>query len=220
MRLLLTFLLFITLFIGCKKSSSEDENYTLSATVLDFDANTAIAGSKVYVKEYSPGKIVDSAISDVNGKVSFSYKKEGSYKYLYPSKNNYLNPINIIAYRANYESRTDVLYLAKPSFMNVTIHKNIVYLPLDTVAIQVLGDHIPSVGQNPNYRILFRDKAEAPDKTFNLQAVYGKGMGSFFYGSLKLYFIQDIIRNGAVISTQTDSTNIIQFGIKNYTLNY
>ena len=220
MNKIITVLFLICILVGCKKSSTKEENYTLTGTVLDFDANTPIAGAKVYVKEYSGGgKIIDSAISDVNGKVSFAYKKEGAYKFIYPSKDNYLNPIHLIGYYANYDSRTEVLYLAKPSFINVTVHKNSTYLPLDTVAIQVLGDHSSS-WQNSNYRILLKDKAEAPDKILNLQAVYGKGIGSFFYGSLKLYFIKDIIRNGSVISTQTDSTNFIQFGIKNYTLNY
>jgi hypothetical protein len=221
MKKLITVLFFTAILISCKKSSTEDENYyTLTATVVDFDLNTAIAGAKVYVIEYISAVPVDSALSDANGKVSFSFKKEGPYKFLTPLKNNYINPMNIIPAQLNYDNRSYFLYLARPSFVNATIHKSGTYLPLDSVAVQVLGDYAAPIVQNPSYRLLFKDKAEAPDKIFNLQSAYGKVMGSIFFGSLKLYFKTDIIRNGSVFSSQTDSTSLIQFGTKNYTLNY
>ena len=59
-----------------------------------------------------------------------------------------------------------------------------------------------------------KDKAESPDRSFNLYTWYNTP----FYD--KLYFQWDIIRNGSVISTKSDSTSLIQFGTKNFTLNY
>ena len=69
---------------------------------------------------------------------------------------------------------------------------------------------------------LHRDKANSPDKLYNLQAVYNLTNSHWnqFLGNGKHIFRSDIIRNGAVLSSQTDSTNIIQFGTQNFTLNY
>ena len=218
MKQLIFFLILSSILFGCNKPS--DEDYTLTGVVLDFDTYTTIAGAKVYVKEQIYlGTVVDSAVSDANGRVSFTYRKDGAFKFLYPAKANYLNPISWGGAPFNYNDRTDNLYLARPSFVNVTVHKNAVYLPLDTIAIQIKGDYIHPFGGIYN-RLLHRDKADAPDKIFNLQAVYGHLMGDIFFGASKLYFIKDIIRNGAVISTQTDSTGFIQFGTQNFTLNY
>jgi hypothetical protein len=221
MKKLITVLFFTAVFTSCKKTSAEEENYyTLTGTVVDFDTNAAIAGAKVYVIEFWTTVPVDSALSDANGKVAFRLKKEGPYKFLNVVKSNYVNPMNIIPANLNYDDRAEFLYLAKSSFVNATIHQNSNYLPLDSIAVQVTGDYVSPIPQNPGYRVLFKDKAVAPDKIFNLQAAYGKVMSSLFFGSLKLYFTTEIIRNGAVISTQKDSTSLIQFGVKNYTLNY
>jgi hypothetical protein len=221
MKKLITVLFFTFILFSCKKSSTEDDNYyTLAATVVDFDSGVPIAGATVYAIAYWTAVPSDSAVSDANGKVSFSFKKEGPYKFLNVVKHNYVNPMNIIPAHLGYDDRSEFLYLAKSSFVNVTTHRSGTYLPSDSVAVQVTGDYIKPTPQNPAYRILFKDKADAPDKIFNLQAAYGKVMGSFFFGSSKLYFKTDIIRNGAVFSSQTDSTSLIQFGTKNYTLNY
>ena len=201
MKQIITLLLLSGIFISCNKSTKEDEDYTITATIIDFDTNTPVAGAKVTVKESASPYFVtaiDSAISDANGRVSFTYRKDGQYKFLNQSKANYLNPMIWRLAYLNYDDRTEILYLAKPSFINVTSHKTAIYLPSDTLDIQVLGDNVPSVGQYNDYRTLHRDKAEAPDKQFNLQAVYGHYNGSIFLGSLKLYFKKNIIRGGAV----------------------
>lgn len=220
MKKLLPLLIITIIFLGCKKNG-EEENYTLTGIVMDFDANTPIADAKVYVREYGlGGRVVDSALTDANGRATFTYQKQGAFKFLYPAKTNYLNPINWIGYFANYEDRTETLFLAKPSFINVTAHKANSYLTSDTVNIQVIGDNLPSVGQTSAYRMMLRDKADSPDRIFNLQAVYGKFMGSIFYGSSKLYFKTDLIRSGAIISTREDSVSVIQFGTQHATINY
>jgi hypothetical protein len=221
MKKLLTALVITSILFGCKKSSTEEENYTLSGIVLDFDSNIAIAGAKVYVKEYGyMGAIVDSVVSDANGKFSFNIRKEGKYKYTFPAKANYLNPVNWIPYYADYNDRTTNLYLAKPSFVNLTIHKSGTYLPSDSVYIEVLNNYETGGVQNTTYGYLYRDKSNSPDKTFNLQAVYGHAVGSVIFGTIKLYFKTDIIRSGSIFSTKEDSTNLIQYGTQNFTLNY
>jgi len=220
MKQLITLLIIATIFLGCKKNGDE-ENYVLTGIVMDFDANTPIAAAKVYVREYGlGGRVVDSALTDANGRASFTYRKQGAYKFLYPAKANYLNPINWIGYFANYDDRTETLFLAKPSFINVTTHKANSYLTSDTVYIQVIGDNLLTTGQTSTYRTMLYDKADSPDKIFNLQAVYGKFMGSIFYGSSKLYFKTDLIRSGTIISTREDSVSVIQFGTQNFSINY
>ena len=221
MKKIIAILLLCAFFYGCKKENeSEEENYTLTGIVRDFDSNTPIPGAKVYVKEYDYfGKIVDSALTDANGMVSITRPKLGGFTFLYPRKNNYLDPIYLIGYYGDYEDRTWNLFLARPSFINVTTHKTQTYLPSDTVNIQSAGAHIPPIGQS-TYTNLLRDKAEAPDRLFNLQAAYGHLIGNIFYGSHKIYFRTEIIRNSAVISTKEDSTNVIQFSTQNFTLNY
>ena len=220
MKQFIAILFLSSILLSCKKSSDEDEYYTISGMVLDFDSNVPIAGARVYVKEYGyMGVVVDSTVSDKNGRYSFNLKKEGKYKYTFPAKSTYLNPINWIGVYSDYNDRTANLYLARPSFVNVTTHKAGVYLSTDTVDVQVLFDYFNG-GQVGNYRSLYRDKADVSDKTFNLQVVYGHAMGDRFFGTRKLYFRSDIIRNGLVFSTKDDSTNVIQFGTQNFTLNY
>lgn len=148
MKKLIVVLILSGILFGCNKPSDEEEYYTLAGLVLEFDANTPMPGAKVYVKEYGlGGRIVDSAISDANGRVSFNLRKEGEFKFIYPAKANYLNPINWTGYHANYNDRTENLYLAKPSFVNVTTHKTGSYLSSDTVDIQVLFVYLPNFGQ-------------------------------------------------------------------------
>ena len=86
-------------------------------------------------------------------------------------------------------------------------------MPNDSIALRVVDYTSPS-NFSIGFRSLAKDKAEAPDRSFNLYTWYNTP----FYD--KLYFQWDIIRNGSVISTKSDSTTLIQFGTKNFTLNY
>lgn len=220
MKKLITLLFLSCILFSCNKPSDEDEYYTVSGKVLDFDSNVPIAGAKVYVKEaVLLGTVVDSTVSDANGMFLFTLRNDGSHVVIYPQKAGYLNPINWTGWYSSNYNTFEKIYLARPSFVSVTTHKAGTYLPSDTIDVQVLFDYFNG-GQVGNYRSLYRDKADVPDKIFNLQAVYGHAMGDLFYGTRKLYFRSDIIRNGLVFSTKDDSTNIIQFGTQNFTLNY
>lgn len=223
MKKIITLLILAGVLYGCKKSSDEDDYYTVTGIVLDFHTKVPVAGAKVYEQAFCTVNCfpTDSAITDIAGMVSFRHKKDGIHIPLRSTKSNYLSlaPRNLFS---GFDiSRTDTMYLSRPSFINVTAHKTITYLPSDSVSIQVLGDYDYSYhGSNYIYKTIYRDKANMPDKIFNLQAVYAATQYPYYLGSLKLYFMKEIIRNGAVFSSQTDSTNIIQFGTQNFTLNY
>ncbi len=215
MKQLIAILLLSGILFGCNKPSEEDEYYTVTGQVLDLDSKLPIAGAKAYLPRFS-----DSALTDAAGRVSFTFMV-GDPSFFYVVKDGYLRPQVYWAAVGNV-SRTDTFFLARPSFVNVTTHKNGTYLSSDTVDIHVFGDNIPPTGETQGYRPLHRDKANSPDKLYNLQAVYNLTNSHWnqFLGNGKLYFRSDIIRNGAVLSSQTDSTNIIQFGTQNFTLNY
>ena len=165
----------------------------------------------------------DSALTDVSGRVSFRFGVGDPSRFFYVVKDGYLRPQTYWATAGNV-SRTDTFFLARQSFVNVTISKIGAYLGTDTVEIKVLGDNTLSDGESPTYRTFHRDKANAPDKLYNLFAAYYTGGNNSFWNHFmiknKLYFKSEIIRGGSVFSTKTDSTNIIQFGTQNFTLNY
>lgn len=219
MKQILAFFLLITTLSSCKKSSSTTNSdsgyYTINGIVLDVDSRTPVAGAKVYAGAPPILFPSDSAFSDAAGRVSFQVKKEGPVKTLYATKGNYLLPHSIFSiYISAYVDRTDTVYLARASYVNLTVHRTGTYLPLDSIALKVAGDYYSAAGYSGSYRNLLRDKADAPDKVFNLYSWYQSP------NFTKVYFQWDIIRNGAVISTQSDSTTMTQYATKNYTLNY
>lgn len=218
MKILIILIVFTSIFFSCKKSSDEDEYYTVTGQVLDLDSKLPIVGAKAYLTGIPP---TDSALTDASGRVSFRFRI-GERGLFYVVKNGYLRPINYLANVATNVSRTDTFFLARPSFVNVTAHKTGTYQASDTVEIHVAGDNIPSIGETNGYRIIHRDKANSPDKQYNLQAAYNVNYSLWnqFLGHEKLYFKKNIIRSGAIISSNTDSTNIIQFGTQSFTLNY
>ena len=220
MKQLIAVILLTVILFSCKKSSTaEDEYYTITGQVLDLDSKLPIVGAKAYLTGRLPPS--DSAITDASGRVSFTFKIGDLSRYFYVVKDGYLRPQAYWVSVGNV-SRTDTFFLARPSFVNVSVHKTGTYQVLDTVEIKVAGDNIPSIGETQGYRTLHRDKANSPDKLYNLQAAYNVTYSHWnqFLGNEKLYFRSEIIRNGSVFSTKTDSTNIIQFGTQNFTLNY
>ncbi|MBL7700961.1 MAG: hypothetical protein JNM14_01820 [Ferruginibacter sp.] len=221
MKQLITLVFISCVLFSCKKSSGEDEYYTVTGIVLDFDSHTPISDAKVYVKVFTTITVLDSAVSDANGKVSFRFKNDGRHMTLHPAKPALLNPVYLYLSYIDEKDRTDTLYLARPSFVNFTSHKTGIYLATDTVNIQVQNDYIEPTGiQYSHPRTIYKGPANVADKTFNLQTIYGHNIGSFFFGATKMYFGCEIIRNGGVIAAISDSTNIIRFGTQNFTLNY
>jgi hypothetical protein len=212
MKQILTLFVLTAFLFGCKKSSTEDEYYTLNGIVLDYDSRLPIAGAKVYAGPLCIGGCAsDSAVSDAAGRVSFRVMNTAGITILLSaSKDNYVKPPIYFFVPINIGERTDTTYLVKPSFVNLTTHKAGTYNPSDSLAIRVMGD----INATSVYRDFTREKADATDKTFNLSAWYQSPY------NLKLYFQWDIIRGGTVISSKSDSTSLIQYGTKNFTLNY
>ena len=220
-RILILFVLSCILF-GCNKSSTKDEYYTLNGLVLDYDSQLPIAGAKVRsITTCSPiCPPTDSAITDAAGRVSFKFKMDDVYEVLLAEKINYISQTEKGFLSYTNSTTPDTIYLARPSFVNVTVRKTGTYLPTDSVKVQIYGDALSSGGPWIGYRMLHNDKANTPDKQYNLQAVYSHAPGFIPFRHQKIYFIKEIIRNGSILSSQTDSTNIIQFGTQNFTLNY
>ena len=222
MKQLITLLFLSCVLISCKKTSDEDEYYTLNGLVLDYDNQLPIVGAKVRsfttCSPHCPP--TDSAITNADGRVSFRFRIDDIYEVLYAEKINYISQTEKYFLLYGINPKEDTIYLARPSFVNVTVHKTGIYLPSDTIKVQVYGDALSIGGPWTGYRVLHNGKANAPDKLFNLQAVYSHNLNTLPFMHQKVYFIKDIIRNGSVLSSQTDSTNIIQFGTQNFTLNY
>lgn len=116
-------------------------------------------------------------------------------------------------YTPGYYNRTDTVCLVRKSFINLTIHKSASYLTLDSIELRVAVDYCSAACYSAANRTILRDKSDASDKIIILYSWYQSP--SF----TKLYFQWDIIRNGAVLSTQADSTAMVQFGTKNFTVN-
>jgi hypothetical protein len=217
MKQLIPLLLISFILFGCKKSSGEDEYYTIKGLVLDYDIKQPVVGAKVYLFEFCcrPKGYIDSAVSDVNGMVSFICKNEGDYKMLISAKDNYLHPLKYMQYEVlAHISRTDTIYLARPSFLQLTVHQSNTYQPSDSILLSVEGDyHSPSSGHNM-YRILLKDKVNSTDKVFNLYTFYE------LPGYDRLTFHYLVTRNGMLLTSQYVQANLTQFGTQNFTLNY
>ena len=218
MKQIISVLILSAILFGCKKSSEEDEYYTIKGLVLDFDSKLPIANAKVIQYEFCCGqKKVDSLVSDVNGMVSFNCKNQGDYKMIAATKDNYVHPLKYVNYQVlAHISRTDTVYLARPSFLQLTIHKANIYQSADSIKIYVSGDYYAATsGHTSNFRTLVIDKANSPDKVFNLYTFYELPDYN------KLNFHYQITRNGILISDQyLSSTNLIQFGTQNFIINY
>lgn len=216
-------LLFITATLAsCKKSSSDDGYYTITGLVLDWDSKAPIAGAKVYAGTsfFTPATI-DSAITDANGRVSFRYLKSEAGRGLYTDIPGYVYPFYsiIFAMSGNNVNRTDSLFRARASYLNLNLHQSGIYNATDSMHVRILGYRkaIFLFGGDPMTKIdlLFFDRrAMAADSLLNFASVY------FNPPYQKNYINWDVFRNGSVLSSGSDSTDLIQFGTKNYTLNY
>ncbi len=217
MKPLITLTILSCILFSCTKSTNEDEYYTLKGLVLDFDSKLPIANAKVYQFEFCcrPKGFVDSAVSDVNGMVSFNCKKEGDYKLLTPVKDNYLHPLKYMNYLVlAHISRTDTIYLAKPSFLQLTVHKSNTYQPSDSILLMVADDYYSASSGHSIGRTLLKDKVSSTDQIFNLYTFYELPN----YDRLTFHYY--ITRNGTLLANQSFSVNLIQFGTQNFTLNY
>jgi hypothetical protein len=223
MKQILSILILSAVLFGCQKSSTESSTYTLTGIVADYDSKTPVAGATVYINNFGIKK--DSAISDVNGRASFTFPKNGELIFLSTSKANYLLPLLASLVPVANADRTDSLFLVRPSFVNLTTHKANTYLPTDSISVSINNIYTsPSSTTGSTYKEIARDKTDVADKNFTFSTFYklpqsGTGI-LLFSGYQKVYVKWDIIRSGTILSSNTDSVTLIQFGIKNITINY
>lgn len=209
--------------LSCNKSSDKDDFYTISGIVLDYDSRTPIQNANVICPPNHPESLlVDSVLSDVNGHFSFTYTKGDSRRNLYAKKNNYLatyflRDLQLIS----NNDRVDTIYLSKVSYVNLLLHNSVIYNGNDSLYLTVFNNRrgyntitgADVIGLNSIYNV---KKLAATGDTIlsNIPVVY------FATPYNKVHMEYKIIRNGNTLFTQTDSTDLIQYSIKNHTINY
>jgi hypothetical protein len=223
MKQILTILFISATVASCKKSSTDDGYYTITGLVLDWDSKAPIAGAKVFSESLFTLPIaLDSAVSDASGRVIFKFLKSQTGPILYAIKPGYEYPFYslIIGVRVNnIVDQTDTIFMARASNLNLTLHQAGSYISTDSMHVWISGYRkaIYFVGGDPMTKVDLLEldrRAMAPDSLLNFSTVY------FNPPYQKTYFRWNIFRNGSVISGGSDSTDLIQFGTKNYNLNY
>lgn len=223
MKLLFAIFIIIAVLAGCKKSNGADGYYTITGLLLDWDSKAPIGGAKVYAETQYPALPArDSAVTDGNGKASFKYLKRDAGRGLYTIIPGYVYPFYSIFFGVrvgNNVNRTDSLFLARASYLNLNLHQSGVYNTTDSLHLTISGfrKDIFLFGGNGMTKVafLFLDRrAMAADSLLNLASVY------FNPPYQKAYIKWDVYRNGSVLTGGSDSTDLVQFGTKNYVLNY
>ena len=217
MKMVFTAIVILLFFIGCKKSSENDPGI-VHGIILDIDSRTPIANATVILDLHTTGLYnpIDSFLSDINGRFSFTDYYDGIFKGLIPKKNGYVDPIGyyfvFLRPRSNWE---DTIYLAKPSFIRINLHEQGIYQNTDSIILRLKGNikNTTVIFPADTLHIFYQNKAVMPDTSLNMSTYYDS-----YYS--KIYLQWDIKRNGSIISTQTDSTDLIQYGTKNFDLNY
>ncbi|OSZ80077.1 hypothetical protein CAP36_02095 [Chitinophagaceae bacterium IBVUCB2] len=215
-RIIIALPLFLFL-ISCDKN--EDDSYTINGVVLDWDLKTPIPGAKIYAATFSNGiNAFDSTLSDGGGKYNFVFPDK-TFRPASATKTGYQNPFHLFqSTLPSSVEKNDTLYLTKSSYLNVTIHRTNSYPVTDSIEV-FFGKYCPASQSesgliNSSFYHIKRRIANAVDTLVNVTAAYHPVPGN------KVYFYWNIIRNGNIISTHSDSTDLIQYGTKNYTVNY
>lgn len=219
---LLSVLLLTGYILGCSKpNNQEDEYFTARGIVVDWDSRLPVPAVKVktWVPTIYPGSPLsgDSTLTDNNGVYTLRIKKERlntSWR-LFASKSSNYFYMNNPWFSIGIMDKFDTLYLARKSYVDVTLHKSTTYLPDDSIRILVSGDYDEDYGFNSVYKIIAYRKANAPDSVINLSTVYNTP-----YYNTKLFFRKEFYRGGIAVSISEDSTDIIKFAVKNFTLIY
>lgn len=223
MRRSLIISILFSFLLSCNKSSDKEDFYTISGIVLDYDSRTPIQNANVICPPNDPESLlVDSVLSDVNGNFSFTYPKKDTRPNLYAKKNYYLAPyIYRYLHLISNNDRIDTLYLSKVSYVNLLLHNSVIYNGNDSLYLTVFNYRrgynsitgADVIGLNSIY---FLKKLAATGDTIlsNIPVVY------FATPYNKVHMEYKIIRNGNALFTQTDSTDLIQYSIKNHTINY
>lgn len=210
-KLFLPVITFI-LLLGCKKSS-ETQFHNIKVTVLDFDSRLPIAGAKVMLSRAANFLPKDSSLTDINGICIFQVTEVSGIT-LYPAKNGYLTDIGIGIAGPITNDHSITLYLLKPSFTKINLHRQAGYDNSDSVFIKLKGHFSRNIFNQDPFDSFYVRKANSVDTSLIVNCFYNNPSNT------KIFFQWNIIRNGMIHSTQTDSADLIQYGIINYNLNY
>lgn len=213
-------LLIIVLFMcTCKKSNDDQNNaITLAGVVNNWDTKAPIANVRVYVSASLLFPPVDSATSDLSGRVSFTYPTGTGIRILWPKDPAYINSVAIFNTTNTGGSRTDTLYLMRPSYLQVNLHRANAYQASDEINLRVNGYRLtfsyppPIMGLSQFYNNSW--SANVADTIVNIPMAY------FPTPYQKAYIDWKVSRNNIAITSQADSVDLIQYGTKNYQLNY
>ena len=220
--MLFTAIIIFLSVIGCKKSA-ENTSQSCTATVqaVDMETMTPFSAVKVSINNlttnppfntfYATG--IDSGFTDAAGKIYLHYTQLGLVTVLIATKPPYLSKYPFISTYSCFNNIPDSIYLFKPSNLNLAIHRANSYLATDTIHVQIKGNFWQFYDDS-YFRSIYKTNANSADTLFGISSFYKTP------GDTKVYFQWDIIRNGSILSTQTDSTDLIQYGTKNYDLNY
>ena len=135
-------IIFITATLAsCKKSSTDDSHYSITGLVLDWDSKAPIAGAKVYAVTPFPPLAKDSAVTDANGRVSFTFLKTDPGRGLYTDIPGYVYPFYSIVFimTGHNVNRTDSLFRARASYLNLNLHQSGIYNATDSMHVRILG---------------------------------------------------------------------------------
>ena len=205
-------IIILLFFVGCKKSS-DTYPYNVVIKVRDIESWLSVSGAKVVISisDYINQTPIDSSITNADGNVFFTTSQNLTMLRVNPTKSGYMIVEGFSTIDPIYKCD---IRLGKPSFIKLNIHKQGIYNNFDSILVKLKGLNTgPSGLFSGQYNIFYTNKANTPDTLFNLNTFYQPFTS-------KMYVQWDIIRNGSVLSTQTDSTDLIQYGTKNYDLTY
>lgn len=218
MRTIFPALGILLIFLGCKKSS-DTHYYNLKVTVRDSYTNLPVDGVKVKLTNESntPNTIPplsDSSITNIEGNAFFTVSGDQNWITFTPSKDGYT-----VLYILNHalpltEDLAVNIPIWRVSYLKLNLHKQGSYNSTDSVLVKVKGVLNKYYHESTLQDSFCFRQANRPDTLYNLSALYA------YPSNTKICFQWDIIRNGSIFSSQTDSTDLIQYGTKNYNLNY
>ena len=219
MRIILLILIAV-LFITCKKGT--DNNAVVNIAVFDWDTKTPIPGAKVYSHD---GTLItlppdDSVVTNSNGLASVP-TSTGAIQTVSAEKPGYsITWINEF-YSIAAGNIMDTIYLARSSYVDITLHQANSYLTNDVLHVRISG-YRRTVSSIPSGMILGatagkQRQAIAVDTALHWAIAY------FPPPFQKAYINWEVLRNGqtvTVIRSGSDSVNLSRYGTVNYTVNY
>jgi hypothetical protein len=220
MKIILFSIAILLFFLSCKKEQSpiKSNSYTIKGIVLDADTYNPISNAKIYCSflPFISAVRYDSAFSDLQGNVSFTYNDANMPNGLTGNKNGYLPAIvngYTIKFDAGYD-RLDTVFMVKNSDVNLRIHMANTYIQGDVLVVKAKGNIYGTGSGNLSFTDCYTgDAKQLSDKNLTLNAQY-------FPANPKIYLQWNVSRGGVQLTSGSDSVNLLQYGVINYNLNY